>query len=515
MQQGGGGVRTRNWSPKGPASQRGQAGSAAVLAALLLLPGVARAQDVPPSSLSFQAALARLDKASPGLSGEDHAVRASEDIAAATRTLRRPIVTASASVIEYQKTLSVDLSDPKAQALDATNGFLADLGGQFQGQAAQIVAQATQRISAALPRLFGAIPDTLEFQTRDTVFRPAITAAMPLYTGGAIPAVQRGADAAVGIARAKQAGGQDLARVNLVRAYFGQTLAAQLTRSTREQLEAFDRHLADARKLEANGVLAHARVLEVEVARNTAQRAHEHARSEEAIATDTLARLLDQPMGIVASTPLFVQSEALPPLQRFLDGVDRSPRAQGADAARDAAKAGVDLARARYRPQALAFGSYNANRNNALPTEPDWVAGVSLRLTLLSNFDRQKALSAARENEAAAADAAAQARHDVAGEIVRAWHIAEAARRAFLLLDANLAAAQENLRVQQLSFREGEVASSALVDAEAALATVQSQRLAAAYEYDLGLMALLAASHRVEEYSDFMTRADRHLGEQQ
>jgi outer membrane protein TolC len=338
---------------------------------------------------------------------------------------------------------------------------------------------------------------------------------MPLYTGGAIPAVQKGADAAVGIARAKQAGGQDLSRVNLVRAYFGQKVASQLTVSTREQLEAFDRHLSDARKLEAQGVLAHARVLEVEVARNTAQRAHEHARSEEAIATDALARLLDQPAGVTASTPLFVHTEPLPPLQRFLDGIDQSPRAQGADAAKNAAQAGVDLARSRYRPQAFAFGSYNANRNNALPTEPDWIAGVSLRMTLLSNFNRQKALSAARENQAAAADAAAQARRDVAGEIVRAWNIAEAARRSFLLLDANLAAAQENLRVQQLSFREGEVASSALIDAEAALSTVRTQRLAAAYEYDLGLMALLAASHRVDDYSDFMARADRHVEDQQ
>ena len=51
---------------------------------------------------------------------------------------------------------------------------------------------------------------------------------MPLYTGGAIPAVQKGADAAVGIARAKQAGGQDLSRVNLVRAYFGQKVGHKL-----------------------------------------------------------------------------------------------------------------------------------------------------------------------------------------------------------------------------------------------------------------------------------------------
>ena len=46
-----------------------------------------------------------------------------------------------------------------------------------------------------------------------------------------------------------------------------------------------------------------------------------------------------------------------------------TPRARGADAARDIASAGVGLAKSRYRPQAFAFGSYNANRDNALPTD--------------------------------------------------------------------------------------------------------------------------------------------------
>jgi outer membrane protein TolC len=306
-----------------------------------------------------------------------------------------------------------------------------------------------------------------------------------------------------------------LSRISLVRTYFGLKVAAQLTLSTGIQLRAFDRHLSDARKLEAAGMLPHARVLEVEVARNAAQRAHERARSEETTASDALSRLLDQPLNVVASTPLFVQSEALPPVQTFLGGADVAPRVQGAEAARAAARAGVDLARSRYRPQAFAYGSYNPNRNNAIPTEPDWVAGVTLRFTLLSNFDRRQTLLAARENAAAADDAAAQARRDSAGEIVRAWNMTEAARRSFLLLDSNLAAAKENLRVQKLSFAEGEAPSSALIDAEGALATVQSQRLAAAYEYDLSLMALLAASHRVEEFSSYIARADRQVGESQ
>ena len=185
---------------------------AVTMAALVCSSGAAIGQSIndrQSQPLSFDAALARIDDASPGLSGEDHAVRASELIAGATRSLRRPVVSASASVIEYQKTLSVDLTGPKDNAANATTDFLSQLPGQFPVGLQQIVGQVTQRVGAALPTIFGAIPDTLQYQTRDTVFRPAVTAAMPLYTGGAIPAIQAGADAAVDVARARQAGGRD------------------------------------------------------------------------------------------------------------------------------------------------------------------------------------------------------------------------------------------------------------------------------------------------------------------
>ncbi len=165
--------------------------------AAIVLPAAAAAQDVgQPPALSFNAALARIDKASPGLSGEDHEVRAAEALAAATRTLHRPVISTSASVIEYQKTLTVDLTGPKNDAIGATTDFLQELPGQFPAGFQEIIAQVTQRVGSALPGLFAAIPDSLQYQTRDTVFRPAVTAVMPIYTGGAIPAVQNGAEAA-------------------------------------------------------------------------------------------------------------------------------------------------------------------------------------------------------------------------------------------------------------------------------------------------------------------------------
>ena len=471
----------------------------------------AAAQDIPaPVAMSFEAASLTLARESRGLSAMDHEVRAARSMADSFKALPRPVVSASASFIEYQKTLSIDLSGAKNEVSGATSDFLTGLPGQFPPGFQEVVSEVTRRFDAALPGLLSAIPDTLRLQTRASSFRPTVTVGMPLYTGGAIPAIQRGAQAGLAIAEATSAQAHDMAELNLVRTYFGQQVAEQLVASTELTRDGLDRHLADARKLEAQGALSHARVLEVRVARDAADRAALRAELESTTARDTLARLLDVEGGVQPTTALFVNAQHLPPKATFLAGSDQ-PQAMGADAARSVAAAGVDLARSRYRPQAFAFGEYNLNRNDALPTEPDWIAGVAVRMTLLSNVDRRKTLDAAHERERAAADAAAEIRKTISSETIRAYDLTETARRTFLSLDSSAAAAEENLRVQELSFREGEATSASAIDAQAAIASVRTQRIAAAYEYDLALAGLLIASHQLESFGDYLARADHRL----
>lgn len=463
-----------------------------------------------PVALSFDAARARLDTVSPTLKGAALDVRASEEQEASLRPLNRPLVSASASVITYQKSLSIDLTGQKNSFDSAAGDFLDGLPAQFPGFEG-VVQQVTGRIEQALPGLLGLIPDQLDFRTRDTVLRPNLTAVMPLYSGGAIPAVQRGAAAASALARAKQAGVRDLAQIRLVQTYFGQQLAAALLASAIETRDSLDRHLSNAQSLFREGVIPRARVLEVQVARDTAQRAVERAEMQAKTASDTLARLLDADGGVRPTTPLFVNTGSPAPLPDFLASATSGnhPQSLAANAAREMAGAGTDLAKSRLRPQAFAFGSYNLNRNDSIPVDPDWIVGVGVRYTLFSNIGRRHALNAAQAREAAAAEAAREARKTIELETTQAYNLTEAARRSFLLLDTNIVAAKENLRVQDIAFREGEGTASQLIDARNALTLAQTQRSAAAYEYVVTLAALLAASNRGDSFPDYLARADR------
>ncbi len=486
---------------------RGAIPAAILSAAAFCAIGAAHAQTVP---MSFEEASARSERVAPVTGAARHVANAARLTERSLSTLNRPIVTVSAQYIEYQKTLSIDLAGPRQDALDRTRSYLDAIPGTVQPPFQAIAADIVGRISQALPSLFAPIPSELSYRFRDDAFRPTVQAVLPLYSGGAIPAIKRGARAGTALAESRVRAAQDLTQVNLIRAYFGQIAAEALVVSARESLDALDGLLSDAIKLEREGFIPRARRLEAQVARDAADRQYQRAVLAHDSARTDLASLLEV-QGVRPTTRLFVVSAPLPPAEQFLGGENDLPQTQEADAARAVAGATVDLAKARLRPQAFAFGEYNLSRSSALPIEPDWIVGVGVRYTLLSNIGRSQAVNAAREQEAAAQESARGARQSARSATLRAWNLVESARRSFLSLDINMTAAVENLRVQRLSFREGEGTVTLVTGAEAALATARTQRIAAAYEYDLALAGLLTAAGRLDTFPDYLERADIRL----
>lgn len=455
----------------------------------------------------------RMHEASAPLAlAADHEATAAELTARSLDTLRRPTVTLSAQAIAYEKTLSVDLDGLRDRTTEGFAPYLESLPGQFPTDLQGIVTQVANRIDAALPGLLDTIPDALDYEANGTLVRPSLSAFMPIYTGGAIPALQEGAGAAARAARARADAARNLGRVNLARTYFGQTLARGLEATALDQLEAMDAHLANAEAFFRAGVLPRRRVLEVQVVRDVAARNVERASLDRARAEAALARQLDRDTPVDASTPLFVHSSPLAPAETFAAAATADhPRVREAQALQGVADAGVDLARARSRPQAYAFGNYGIDGSDSGPTEPDWIAGVGVRWALLSPVSRSKTEAAARERAAAARAGEDAARRAIEAEVEDAWALAEAARRSFLSLDSSIAAAEENVRVADVAFRAGEGTASDLLDARAALTTARTQRLAAAYEYDVALAVLMAASGSMDQYGDAIARADRRI----
>ncbi|MBN9466938.1 TolC family protein [Brevundimonas sp.] len=462
------------------------------------------------SPLSYAEADARLRSTSSLTRAADYGVEAARNQAEAAAGLRRPTVAIDAQAIRYHK--SFDLSLTKAydaaqtELGEAIPGLIADLPG-LPGDILQTIGQ---RLQAALPEVFAALPSDVRLEVEDTAFRPTVTALQPIYTGGAIPALQRAAAANSDLAQARRREAMDLESVNLARAYFGQVLAAKAVRIATDTRDGFDLHLRNARRMEEEGVLSRSQRLQVEVARDASQRQLERAQLEYDNAVQSLGRVVGVEAGVQPTTALFVNRASVGPMDVFVNqAVQSNARIAQARAGRDLAEAGVDLAVSRLRPSVYAFGTYNLNPDNALPTEPDWAVGVGARYTLMSSIDRRRMAGAARAQAMAAGEGERQARDDIRLLVTRAYNQVELSRRQFLSMESSLTAAQENLRVQEIGFREGEATAAAVVDARNLLGAARLQRAAAAYEYDLSLAALLAAAGGQQGLDDFLERDDR------
>ncbi|WP_338578063.1 TolC family protein [Brevundimonas olei] len=468
------------------------------------------AQETSRTPLTYAEAEARLRTTSSLGRAAGYGVQAAEAQAQVAAGLNRPTVSLDAQLIRYRKTFDLSLSDALDRAQSDLGAAIPGLISDLPGVPGDVLNAVGQRLEATLPEIFAALPHDIRLQVDDTTFRPTVTALQPIYTGGAIPALRRAAAANVDLAEARRQEALNLESVNLARAYFGQVLAAEALKIALETRDGFDLHLHNARRMEEEGMLSRAQTLQVEVARDAAQRQVNRAELEHENAVASLARVADVEAGVTPTTPLFVNRDPVGPASVFLDSAGQSnSRIVQAQAGRDLAEAGADLAASRMKPSVYAFGTYNMNPDDALPTEPDWAFGLGARYTLMSSLDRRRMLGAARAQASAAGEVERQARDDARLLVTRAYNQVELARRQFLTMDSSLAAARENLRVQEVGFREGEATAASVIDARNLLGTARLQRAAAAYEYDLSLSALLAAAGSDQTLNDYLQRDDR------
>ncbi len=441
---------------------------------LALVTGAAAAQQAP--ALSYAQAQERLLQVSDALAAAEAGVRNKQDLQDATRYLRLPEITGEVRRMQFQKTLQLPL------------GSLAPVAEEY------------------------GIESPLEFGERDWRTRPVLTATVPLYTGGLIPAAQEAAQAATQQAQAEREAQRQSLSLQLVQAYFGQQLAEQAVQVRREVRDGLQRHLEDAQKLEREGFATRAQRLQANVARDKAEREYQKAVNDLATLQQALSTLLRSGGPVQPSSPLFVIDAPLGAREEFEQmALRRHPQIDRLRALAAQAEQGIRVQQAKLKPQLYLFGQYDLRRRDALLTDADWAFGVGLRYTFLSPGMRPLQVSAARAQLDQAQAGLGEAENQVRLGVGKAWNELDTARVQFRLLDSSIAQAEENLRLQELSFREGQATSLDVIDARLALGGVRVERAQAAYQYDVALAQLLEVSGQMERFDDYRQRADKVL----
>lgn len=357
------------------------------------------------------------------------------------------------------------------------------------------------------------VPSRLVPPFEETLFqrdrlRLPLTARWSLFTGGRIGAANRAAGARVRDAQAQTRQSEEGVLRSLVRAYFGLRLALEEETVRADVLAGLERHVADARRLEQEGLIARVERLSAEVARAEAERQRRRAGHDVEIARAAVANVVaaDDPVGDPV-TPLFVLA-ALEPVAEFRDKAHTAhPALARLAAQRDLAHEGVAAQKGALFPEVFAYGVYELRKADLSPLEPDWMAGVGARFELFDGGARVKKLAAARAQEDRVSLLERKARRDLATLVDREYREAAKAREQYQALDAARALADESLRARTRAFEEGMGTSLEVVDARLAQARVRLERLAAAYAFVNAVAELLEASGQAERFEE-MSRAD-------
>lgn len=433
--------------------------------------GTCRAQsDAQP--LDFAAAHARLQAMSDALRAAELAVEDKQQLAAAAQRLRLPELSADIRFADSKKTLAIPL------------GPLEPLAAQY------------------------GIDSPVVIENRSWRTRPILQATLPLYSGGAIPAQQRLSAAAVQQAEAERALQADTQLTRLVQAYFGQSLAERVVVARRQARDGLQQHLADTLRLKEQGFATRAQQLQVQVAHDQAERELQKALNDQDTARETLALLL-RSAPVQTTTALFVLPESLGTREHFREQAGAAhPQLARLQAIVAQSREGLRLQQSRQKPTVFAFGQYDAHKEDATLVEPDWAVGVGIRYAFLSG-GRSQQVAAARARSEQAEAALQEVRMELDIAVTRAYAAMGNANVQFTLLQSAIAQAEENLRLQTLSFREGQATSLDVIDARTALVGAQVARAQAAYQFDVALAQLLEASGGSGEFPRYAELPDR------
>jgi len=349
----------------------------------------------------------------------------------------------------------------------------------------------------------GLFPDSANVILEDQVIRPTVSVLMPLYTGGLTSSTKEIAHLRAQRSQLNTKQQQDVQRFELIQAYFNAQLQKQLLASSQSNFNAMQTHYSNALKLEHQGFISKGQRMQFEVAKNNAERNVQNATANLRSSLFQLNNLLQRSQITELSTPLFVNSSQNQNLNAMLKSYpEQSALIQKMQMDTQLANANVKVQSAAKKPNLFAFGEYS------LDEKQNWIVGVAARYNLFSGVNNNKNIQAAELQRYASELMTERTKQEVENIIYSSYNEMTSAQQSHQLLQQNVQAAQENLRIQTLSFKEDMGTATQVIDAQNSLNALKSEMALNAYKYVMSLATLLQSHGSIEQFQNYVSQSN-------
>ena len=448
-------------------------------------------------TLSLEEALEMTLSDNPAIRAAEFNRRAAQQERRAAIGLRMPQIGITGSYAYLGKDIEIDLNNMKAPVQNLAGQIL-----QSGMIPSDYIPSISQMLSGAMAASWA-----LPLQDRSLGFVGG-DVTVPLWMGGKINAANRAARINEQTARSQGIQQRNALVSELVERYYGLALARQVVVVRQQVVDGVRKHLEDAAALEAQGMISRSEKLYVEFKMSEAERDLQNAQSQ----VETIAAALNSTIGQTDDyqpvTATFIL-ERIEPLDHFRTlAAERNPLLDQVDQKRRLAYEGVRAQRSSFLPQVVAMGGMSFYDYQVSKVLPRWAVGVGVNFKLFDGLNREYKYSAAKQTVRRVEALQDKAGNDISVLVEKLYNQMENYRTQMASIEASLAFAEEYLKTKNAAFLEGMSSSTDLIDAELNLAKVKTERIEAAYRYDVSLAQLLEAAGISDEFTAYMRRQD-------
>ena len=448
-------------------------------------------------TLSLEEALEMTLSDNPAIRAAEFNRRAAQQERRAAIGLRMPQIGITGSYAYLGKDIEIDLNNMKAPVQNLAGQIL-----QSGMIPSDYIPSISQMLSGAMAASWA-----LPLQDRSLGFVGG-DVTVPLWMGGKINAANRAARINEQTARSQGIQQRNALVSELVERYYGLALARQVVVVRQQVVDGVRKHLEDAAALEAQGMISRSEKLYVEFKMSEAERDLQNAQSQ----VETIAAALNSTIGQTDDyqpvTAMFIL-ERIEPLDHFRTlAAERTPLLDQVDQKRRLAYEGVRAQRSSFLPQVVAMGGMSFYDYQVSKVLPRWAVGVGVNFKLFDGLNREYKYSAAKQTVRRVEALQDKAGNDISVLVEKLYNQMENYRTQMASIEASLAFAEEYLKTKNAAFLEGMSSSTDLIDAELNLAKVKTERIEAAYRYDVSLAQLLEAAGISDEFTAYMRRQD-------
>ena len=448
-------------------------------------------------TLSLEEALEMTLSDNPAIRAAEFNRRAAQQERRAAIGLRMPQIGITGSYAYLGKDIEIDLNNTKTPVQNLAGQIL-----QSGMIPSDYIPSISQMLSGAMAASWA-----LPLQDRSLGFVGG-DVTVPLWMGGKINAANRAARINEQTARSQGIQQRNALVSELVERYYGLALARQVVVVRQQVVDGVRKHLEDAAALEAQGMISRSEKLYVEFKMSEAERDLQNAQSQ----VETIAAALNSTIGQTDDyqpvTAMFIL-ERIEPLDHFRTlAAERNPLLDQVDQKRRLAYEGVRAQRSSFLPQVVAMGGMSFYDYQVSKVLPRWAVGVGVNFKLFDGLNREFKYSAAKQTVRRVEALQDKAGNDISVLVEKLYNQMENYRTQMASIEASLAFAEEYLKTKNAAFLEGMSSSTDLIDAELNLAKVKTERIEAAYRYDVSLAQLLEAAGISDEFTAYMRRQD-------